>query len=573
MFVRLLVSYILVILIPVSLLFIILYQSSVINLRTEMEAFNISNLYKVRDTLDVRIKEYNSIAAQISLNPKLAYYNMVSDDYKSMEGIQELGKYKAGNAVISDILIHYNSEANVFSSNGLTSVDVILDTRYKLPEESRALFHSSLNQLGVPLLRTFAGSELIMYFVPLPVSGVYHYSTAIFVFKGNSVEKMISEGRTNFEGSTYVLDAAKNIILSVDKFIKSPEEDFLSVVRDHIRPGINTFTYGDDNYSLITVMSEETGWHYITVLPTKQFLKKVTSQQFFIVISTIVVLLLCVLVALTLAFSNYKPIRRLNTLVRDHLPPPHKKGSDNEIENISSAVSSAIALNQTLTGQLDYHRLVLKQNVLIRLLKGETGDREELFKLVESSGIRLAGPMYGVLVVHGDAEDEEAARLNREMIDFISLRYSIDGKAYAVEFGSENSMVIIANLDELDTKAELSQMAEVILAFYQDNIGSHVSVGIGKSYEDMIKINHSYIEACAAVDYEVKFPFQQESPEYSSIKFLQDISTVSHSYWQPTEDEMVLFHSLKQGDRTLALDALERMLQDLQTKPVPASVK
>lgn len=68
-FYRLFVSFVIIATIPVSTLFILLYNNSIVTMRSEVENFNISNLYQIRDNLDLRFRECKSIAAQISLIP------------------------------------------------------------------------------------------------------------------------------------------------------------------------------------------------------------------------------------------------------------------------------------------------------------------------------------------------------------------------------------------------------------------------------------------------------------------------------------------------------------------------
>lgn len=563
-FIRLLLSHMAITFIPVALLFAMLYQISVTNLRVEVETFNISNIYKIKENLDVRIKEYKSIAAQISLNPKLFRSNMLQSDYNAYEGIAELGKYKAGNAFVSDILIHYNGETKIFSSNGVTIADVILDYRYKLNEASRREFYDSIDNLELPLLKTFPSSEFIMYLVPLRMGGGYRYGTAIFVFRASSVERMISEGRTVFKDSTYILDSGKQVLLSVNDRAEPPQPGLLQSIGDRLQPGISTIRYAGGKYSLIAAVSEETGWYYVTVMPTRQFMEKVTAQQIFIVIIALLVFLLCAAAAFAMALRNYRPIRKLHSLVSSHLAHTIKKTDADEFENISSAVSSAIALNRSLNGQLDYHRLLLKQNVLIRLLRGEANGKEDLSALIQSSEIKLAGPRFVVLTVHGSEKDEAECALPAALLDFVSLRFSVQGKAYAVELGAKHSLVIVANVEEQE---EAQQIAEQLLHFSHDNISGEVFVGVGKCYEEMGKINHSYIEACAAVEY-VSSMNAGGRDARPAIMFFRDAATLSETYWQTSEDEMKLTYSLKQGDRVLACEALEQMLSDIRNRTI-----
>lgn len=126
---------------------------------------------------------------------------MVKDKYMVLGGITELSKYKAGNEFIREIFIHYRNNQTLYSSKGSTSMDVVIKN-----------------------------SDIIMYMIPLPINGSFQNSVAIFVIYGISIRNMISEGRTEFNGTIYVLDAGKNILLSANKVESSSNRELAAAV-------------------------------------------------------------------------------------------------------------------------------------------------------------------------------------------------------------------------------------------------------------------------------------------------------------------------------------------------------
>src|SRR5690606_14479998 len=144
------------------------------------EAFAISNLYKIRETLDYRIRESKSIAVQISSNPKLSPFNMLRQDYSTMEGIKELGKYKAGNEFIDNIVLHYNNHALNFTHRGSTTLDVLLDVNFRLSEEHRRHFKERLDSIDIPEVFAYPSSNKILYVIPLYLYSGYQMGSVIF---------------------------------------------------------------------------------------------------------------------------------------------------------------------------------------------------------------------------------------------------------------------------------------------------------------------------------------------------------------------------------------------------------
>lgn len=562
MFRRLFVSYIVVTLIPLVAFFTIVYENSVVKARKELEVFNTSNLYQIRDNLDLRIREFRNIATQISYNPKLSYYNMVLDDYKVLEGIEELGKYKAGNSFVSDIMLFYRKGTSLYTSRGTTSFDALLSRSYGFSEDERSRFLDRLQHVDAPSLEVFDSSDIVMYMIPLPVIGGYHNSVAVFTFHGSSVRNMIFESGTEQTASSFILDAGKSLILSMDNTGAAADRR-AEAFKDVIRPGLHTATFENNKYSLITSISEETGWHYVTALPKNVFFEQVTALEIWIIIFAIIGFLCCIVISLTLALSNYTPIRRLNRFIEDNLPQPGTGGSANELDNISSAVNHAIVLNQKLKKKLDHHQFLLKQGLLIRLLKGDAGDREQFARLMESSGLVLNGPHFTVLVVRCEVNGA-IIQLDGSLMDFMA-KYSDQGMAHAVELDNDNSLVIIANTDLGDGGTDISGLADAVVAFGEETVGARVTIGIGKCCDEIWGVNHSYIEACAAIG-------SKMVKAQRNIVFFEDIVSYTQSFWKAQEEEMYWVQGLKHGDSRLARKAIDDVFTKMEDGRMPASI-
>lgn len=559
---RLFVSYMIITLIPVAILFGLLYKNSVVNLRNEVESFSISNLYKIRELMDGRIREWVGISSLISSNPKLSPYQMTQENYQTLEGIAELAKYKAGNTFISDILLWYkNDSARLISSSGTISIDALLDRSYNFSADDRARFAEDLQTASLPKMRKYASADTLSYMIPLPVNGGAYNGMAAFMFKGTAIRNMIGAGHTQYEGATLILDANLNDLLTVDNNGLLREEGLLPFVKSELKPGVHVTRFQQRSLSVISVLSEETGWTYVTVIPTRLFQERVTTQEIFVISCTLIVLFLCAAIALTLAFGNYRPIRRLSSLIQSHeLPAP--AGSGNELDRIGQAFGTAMALNRSLADQLDTQKQLLRQDVLVRLLKGATGSREECLRLMASCGMRLAGPYYAVLLLYYDQEEEETARINGRLLDEVEALYAKDGLAYAAEPGNGPCIAVVLSVTSPGGQQEQLELADRLLALYDEPFRSRVTVGIGRICGDLLRIHQSYIEAHASAEKRSVARDRQIIP-------FEDIVSLPQLYWPFAEDETYWLQSLKQGERGLAAEALERMLKGIEQKKMP----
>lgn len=565
LFRRLYVSYILITLLPVSLLFMLLYKNSVIQLRAEVESFTVANLARIKEAVDLRIRECKSIAGHIGMNPKLSYSNMAREDYRVLEGIEELGKYKAGNAFLSDVLVYYKNGQRLFSSKGMTSVDVLTERAFGFGREERLGFYAQLEQLESPVLKAYPASDLLIYMVPLPLTGGVQTGTALFVFQGSLLRNMISQGKTEFSGATYIMDAGKRTLFTIHRPGQTPDYAGLPALLEPVGTGIHVIDYKEERLSVVAAASDETGWTYVTVIPTAQFLARVNSQELFITASTIVIVLLCAMTALPLALSHYRPIRRLHEWVKAYMP--HVEAQSNEIEHIRSAVDTTLTLNQSLLHQLGEQRSFMRQSALLRLLQGAGKLDEEELKYIEASGLRLDGPGYAVVLAQYEPGDDEAPLYNGKALEEIGAMYSNRGVAYAVEGPGGHSIAVVLNVREPGDRAERLALADAVLERFPPHVRPAIRVGAGRAYDELAKLPLSYMEAFAAVSQTPAGAMASPRPAL----LYEELEPPTATNGLPAEEQLYLLHSLKQGDRALALDAVDRMLREMAARQLPPS--
>jgi two-component system, response regulator YesN len=566
LFRKLFISYILITLIPVTAFFTLLYYNSVLNLQSEVETFNTTNLYQIRDSFDLRIKELKNIAARISFNSKLSNYSMVQDNYRVLEGIEELQKYKAGNEFINEIIVYYEGSTELYSNNGTTSIETLLEVNYRFSEPDKQKFMSLLDNSTNLSLSMFDGSNVVIYQSPLPIFGNFNNGSALFLIRGSTIQRMISDGRAQFEGAILVLDTNNNITISLDNSQLMANENLLVAVRNLQTSGLSMLKVGRENYSVIRAISTETGWTYLTVMPTRQFFQKVSSVKFFIILFALVVITVCIIVALRLASVQYNPIQKINTFARDCLLQGGEAPGSDELKNIQSAVSKAITTNISLQNQLNYNRQLIRQKILIEIIKGESQSTAEFAQQAEACGIQLTNRQFAVMVATCISEEDEFQRTSARLLEFINRQYSDQGQAFAVELSQEHPMVIFVCLAQDQGNSVLADIARQVADFHLRQSGCRLCVGIGRIYPAITSAGESYIEALAAIE---SLPPQKRQ----SVAFFEDIVIARSQHLQSDEDELYLILSLKQGEENIAREALTRIFDNLQSKHLtPTSI-
>lgn len=388
--------------------------------------------------------------------------------------------------------------------------------------------------------------------VPLPVYSQSPIGAVVFVIEKETMENVMVQADTAFKGATYILDASKNPIFHYDSIHINDgghriEEEFQQLVVGH-----QQWKISDNNYSVVAVQSEQTGWYYVDIIPTHYFLSKVNQQIVYVVVLTVVMLLLCVTIAVYLTINNYRPIKKLNLSVQDFLPDNKQS---NEIDQIKDAITNVVSMNTVLQKKMDDQQYMLGQSLLLHLFSGNRGSEEDWKNYMSGLKRNASELQFTVVTVRYDRHDEEVAQLNGRLLELIMHKYSFNRSAYGVECGDGNmiSILVQSGLNGMITSP--ASVATYVSDFYEPHFKQRVHIGLGKTYTELTHVKLSWIESIAAAE-------QHAVPNSTIIDFdqIQFPMQVDTDFMQ---DQLHLYHSLKQGNTQLVGDVLERIGKDM----------
>ena len=165
LFFKYFLSYLLIFLIPFTIISLSFYLVSTNNLREAIIDSNMVKLEQVRDFVSDRMSELRNLAVRISLDNQLTPYKL-SQPFPSKEGIKQLLTYETSNSLIDTLVLTFNDVPTLYSSRGTTEVYNLVSNIYPLAEEEVTLFIDELPTITEPTLRTAylksSGEHIIM---------------------------------------------------------------------------------------------------------------------------------------------------------------------------------------------------------------------------------------------------------------------------------------------------------------------------------------------------------------------------------------------------------------------------
>ncbi|WP_185971043.1 helix-turn-helix domain-containing protein [Alkalicoccobacillus porphyridii] len=562
------ISYLLIFLVPFTIMSVVIYLNAVSSLREEIENSNVYNLEQVKNLTEERLSELDTIAARISFDPRLTPY-MVSHGYYSGEATDELRKYKANSAIIEELFIYYNNNETLYSTNGSYSIDALVQNSYQIERLGK---ENLLNDLStkIPLLRAVddvvineeTHENLVVYFAPIAPNSEKPHGTVMFFIEESTIINMIRNILGEIEGNVYVFNEDGQTIASTTSDDSVSTADISSLVNG--RTGVSSVQIEGKDYSTVSVQSEVSGWTFITVMDPNQFFGKLFNMQLIITSFLIGMFIVGLILAVLFGKNQYKPIQDLFNIANKGEKQPQLFKGENELETIGKSFATLYEDHELLNETVDLHQPFAREQFLVRLLKGSYKSSDEIQSMMETLNLSFMEGNYFVAIVNFDTGTfcEENINEKDNIIRVIS-NLSIDqATAYGVDLLYSDSIAIVIGIafEANDENKHREEVIQVIQTHFEEYFVQVPTIGVGQPYNKTSMINRSYIEALATVEYKFSKP-------QGSIIYFEDIGTESkHLLGYLKEEQVKYVQSLKQGDHTVATEMLTDMFDAMASR-------
>jgi len=579
--VRYALSYILIFLIPLSVVTVFIYENAVKSLRFEIEQANVNQLNQVKMTIDSRISELLEISGKIAFDEQLTPY-MVRHPYYSREAIRALDSYKANSSILEDLFLYFHGDSSIYSSLGLSDLDVAFNKMYHFPNWQLEQLERDLNETKQPLMRpaetvtvrTVRKESMLTMLVPIKPNDLYPYGTLVYLMKESKLTGMMDSILSDYAGSSYIFDQTGQVLTANNRGLTLAKEE-IAVLAD-LTPGIHSLTLGGEPHSVVSVKSGENGWTYTTTMPSYQFFSRVAHIQTLILLVFSIAVITGVVAAMLLARKQYHPIKDLLKLAerRDSPAEAENAKTRNEWEWIRQTI-------QSYSIRIDQQNPFVRQQCLLLLIKHGKPDDPEINRMMESTGLRFPdGPsLYFAAIIawddqmhssleegepHGEPKAPAYKRLQELLADLPLPK--LDSQVYGVEFTTDNQFALLISLPERmedhdKIRLRVGQIIEAIQALAAEHSDRLPSIGVGTVYPELASLNQSFIEAATALEYRTV----GGSGQVAYFERLAELPAVAgEGFWISRKSTLKLEQSLKQGNSSVALQMITEIIDSIK---------
>lgn len=514
--IRFLVSYLLVLLFPLTIILVYYYPHSTAVVKRQHMDWNTHVTEQFMTSMNTFTRYVYNLPYELVQNREIKMYE--NSDYQRVLIAGEMRKYNATDGFIYNTLLYIKSTGYLFAKTG---------SAYKLEDFSKPgigyyyenwpyrEMTGALNHLEAPIVRPVESVvvpgnnriRMVTFALPLPVGGYDPPGAVLIMVREDTIIRMMNSVSEKYTGQFFIFDAQGTELLASEETDYRGTGEFRSIVsglkEGSEKAGIHKLN--GRNYIVSHSVSDKNGWQYVSMLPVTDTLLGIQKIQRNSVMLIGLMLLLELLVIYVSIRQNYHPIKRLVDFAVNIFEPAERKAL-NEIETIRYALGELVSANSTLDAKVKRTLPIMRDNLLFELVSGKFAAWEDFQREAGACGIKFPHPFAAVAVLSMEAdvtEGDSGAGNGNGLLDAASVLRSFEERrteemqGYIFKSIYNQEMIFVCSCEEhFPMKAFLDEVRRKVEA----ETGVRVFIGIGTpvkpdSAED---IHLSYLQAVRA---------------------------------------------------------------------------
>jgi AraC-like DNA-binding protein len=576
-FYRYLVSFVVILIVPLIILGFLLYRNSVVVLKNNIETLKAKELSNVQISMDNEISELEKISLRIAYDRSLNQQILQDNEYNAYLAISLLGTHVSSSKLSPEVFLHFRDSNVLYSSQGKLRVSTLIDYIYHFKDAQKNDFLGIFWNTDQPEVLgkkdyTYSSKEeghYITFFFPIPTLDKKPHTVVFFAIREAKLLSCLKHASADNGSNLYILDEIHNEIVSLQAV------QLLAVKKARaFLAGANQVSPSSDildksRYFISELGSTAKEWTYLSVTPIDHMLQGVRKAKRHSLIVIICVALLGIALATALSRFNYSPIRKLWKKLRSNPPTPNKPLRKNEIAEIEDRIDNTLLENRILTERINAQKPILREQVFLMLLRGEPAGNDAFQDLCRLGAFDIKKANLRVMVLAFN-DRERSGTTFRDISSAVhnALDSILNVNHYEVIELGHNEIALILCSRQVQFNRNLSSFfAGSVLDSIRNKLSIKVTVGAGKLYSDTARMKDSYLEALAALD-------QIMLKETGRVIFFEDILSSEHSkYWYPIEELARLVQSLKQGNMRIFQEIVDEIIGNVAVKKLSSSMR
>ena len=543
----------------------------------EIEESHIATFTQARRRIDAEYRNLLRVAQHITSN--MGFLALIDENTSEsdQEVILRLQSYIHNNPFVEEVLLYRRGDRDVFLSTGRHPFHVFTNDLYPDVDWSEGQFFSTINAIGTAVNRssfiakpmragqssTSLDDEKIAVMFPLPFLSANPQYTIVFIIRRTDVVSIFQYYLQELEGHIFIFDTLNSDPLYDAIFSYSigthghANGNLAAELRqlDNLRGA--EFRFDDTSYVIMRSASQVTGWDYVAAIPSSVFYSHAEMLRRIALVIIIFAGVVLFAVIYFILKTSLMPLRSLVTLVRDTDP---KENHKNEWDLIRHAFDISYKKNLELAEEMDTQKILVKDQFLIRLLKGRIKNHVELDYLSKCSRVFLEGEIFYPMLLSIEDVNIPYDEVEKAIILIGQVIFN-NANVLIVEMADNGCFAFIISfvIAPEDIKQKQLGYAQCINELLESQFKWNPKIGIGNTTDDPLKLDVSFSGAYFAMR-------ESLSNANVDICFFSEIESMpKYSTWLSEPGHAILLKSLSDGDKEGALSAFSRIMHNIST--------
>jgi len=549
-FVSILLSYIVIMVTPMVILGIVLFNFFYSFYDNESLNNRMNTLHKMQITVDLMINEMNANAYSMFNSSEFSTTYLKYKYGNFLDVTRKLSSVVFTNNFIREAFYLNDELQQVFTAQTMYSYAQFqdYDSGYDVSEKYlTGLLLKNLRSYWLPVQKVGKGSkDALTYVVTNKIGAGTPKSSVFFQIYPDTLDKLTGEFVAGSESCVTICDYEGNLL-----YTSNPEiSDFAWPVwkaysGKKADVPIKMDIHGE-TFVIYLNNSTVSPIKYVSIIPYQSIIAPIRHYNMLFFIGVLVITVVCSFFIFYFMRINYVPIHSLSKLAASFFGEP--QGDMGEFETTEKALKKISEHNFSL----------MCDKITLKLMRGGYDSLESFEEEGRRVGYRLSGPRFRVIgfnISSRNSKDNIPLDINRyhEMASFIenTLRVYVD--ACAVDYSEADTIYVVASgldeeLNELGIK--LKQIKNVI----ENAFDVLVSIGVG----NVARINEvmdSSSQATIASKYQLV-------KGRGSIVFYEDIGNkTATQFVYPNYAIDALYHAILFGEEERVQFAMETLIK------------
>ncbi|MGE8079849.1 AraC family transcriptional regulator [Peribacillus loiseleuriae] len=564
---KLLLSYILILVIPLTASFII-YQVSIHEIKENATENSKNLLNQTRDLIDRKNEELETFVYQLSLNPdinQLMYRksnedeNIVYDTYKVRNSLKQ---YQHKNGFFQNFYIYFNQIDTIVSpeSSYVRTDDFYkshFDNGLRYDDWMRDFNQTYHSRFYIPATKVKIENQsevAITYVQSIPFNTTKNLKANIVVMVNEKeITSLLNRISSQYDGSAFILDEEGNIIVG----------DYLDKSMISYDKSSNRRTINEKNEKFIYIKSKSNlnKWTYVAIISKEKLAEDVKHIQTiaFLIAFTTIVIGFCI--ALLFSYQHSIPLNRLLRII----PFSETNKVRDPYDYLHSNIEEMLENNDRLKSQIQNQLPILQDTVLRKLVSGEFSSSKEAIILIEQANLPLKGAFGYVCIVQ---IVHMMNAIDKNMLDemnvaqlFIQNELTDIFRREALQVNLDmDKVVFLFSYYKKNTHQEEKKVKEalyLLIKRLEEKYSLKVNIGFGQPFEQFSDINKSFEEA------KMSLPLIQSIDHQATFyQYVNQYEERNNDYYYPIEIELRLINAVMNGEMDEVKELLEKVYSE-----------